>query len=244
MWTADSFQRDVSAGKWIDESLKRFARDHRAVVVGSVLPTEFDSYARVFHPAHRRTGPSAGQVVPVTWRAVAAANGRTAHPLMEWEFLLPTTAARTGQPGLWDKAPGTGELARPTAEALAGVLANFTTTTDQCWYAIWEGHTILDDVRQNAGRLEIYDKGMFLIKDSIAAAGNRFRSLLSPNLWWSDDRAWCVATDTDLMATYVGGSARCIDAIINCPDLEALEVSATMSVQWDSDTVNPRPERY
>ncbi|MFC9837889.1 hypothetical protein ACFVKB_29370 [Rhodococcus sp. NPDC127530] len=105
-------------------------------------------------------------------------------------------------------------------------------------------HTILDDVRQNAGRLEIYDKGMFLIKDSIAAAGNRFRSLLSPNLWWSDDRAWCVATDTDLMATYVGGSARCIDAIINCPDLEALEVSATMSVQWDSDTVNPRPERY
>ncbi|MDI9979426.1 hypothetical protein [Rhodococcus sp. IEGM 1307] len=242
MWTADSFQRDVSAGTWVDESLKRFAIDHRAGLVGQVVPPEFDAYARIFHPAHRRTGPSAGQREPITWHAVAAANERTAHPLMEWEFLLPTPAARKGQPGLWDEAPIPGELTGPTAEALIGVLANFTTTPDQCWYAIWEGSTLLDDVRENAGLLQAGNMAMFLLTDSITAAGTQFRNLLSPNLWWPDDRAWCVATDIDLMASYVGASTECVHAITNCSDLEALEVSATMSVQWDSDTINPRPD--
>ena len=84
---------------------------------------------------------------------------------------------------------------------------------------------------------------MFLIGDAITAADNRFRTLLSPNLWWPQDRAWCVATNIDLLASYVGGSRQYVEAILASPDLEAFEVSAEMSVQWDSDTINPRPER-
>ncbi|MCZ4590055.1 hypothetical protein R1X32_13475 [Rhodococcus opacus] len=95
---------------------------------------------------------------------------------------------------------------------------------------------------ENAGLLQAGNMGMFLLTDSITAAGSRFRNLLSPNLWWPDDRAWCVATDVDLMASYVGASTECVHAITNCSELEALEVSATMSVQWDSDTINPRPD--
>lgn len=45
------------------------------------------------------------------------------------------------------------------------------------------------------------------------------------------------------MASYVGGSSQCVEAILASPDLEAFEVLAEMSVQWDSDTINPRPER-
>lgn len=84
---------------------------------------------------------------------------------------------------------------------------------------------------------------MFLITDSITSADNRFRTLLPPNLWWPQDRTWCVATDIDLMAGYVGGSRQCVEAILDSSELEAFEVSAEMSVQWDSDTINPRPER-
>ena len=26
----------------------------------------------------------------------------------------------------------------------------------------------------------------------------------TPNLWWSDERSWCVATEIDLNTTYIG----------------------------------------
>ena len=40
----------------------------------------------------------------------------------------------------------------------------------------------------------------------------------SPNIWWPEDHAWCVATDIDLFDTYVGGSRECIKAILSDPD--------------------------
>ena len=60
----------------------------------------------------------------------------------------------------------------------------------------------------------------------------------SPSLWWSEDRAWCVATDIDLYDTYVGGSESCIERILNCPDLEALPVSIDARIDWGADIVN------
>ena len=243
VWTADSFEQDVSAGDWVEEGLSRFADGHRGTLVGDVVPPVFEAYARVFPPAHRRTGPAAGEVEPITWGEVAEANGRTAHPLMEWDFITPAVSRGRGQPGLWDEAPETGKLDGPTARALIAVLTPFTTTADQCWFAIWEGNTLLDDVRDHAGRMQAGWMGMFLIADAITAAENRFRTLLAPNLWWPQDRAWCVATNIDLMASYVGGSRRCVEAILASPELEAFEVAPEMSVQWDSDTVNRRPSR-
>jgi hypothetical protein len=63
----------------------------------------------------------------------------------------------------------------------------------------------------------------------------------SPNLWWPDDRAWCVATEIDFSYTYVGGTRRCVDAIVQAPGLEAYAVDAAGAVTWDGDRVNPRP---
>lgn len=47
----------------------------------------------------------------------------------------------------------------------------------------------------------------------------------SPNLWWPDDRAWCVATEIDLAWTYVGGSAALISDVLASPRLEAQPAS-------------------
>jgi len=47
-----------------------------------------------------------------------------------------------------------------------------------------------------------------------------------PNLWWPNDRAWFVATEIDLVSTYVGGRADLVRAIVASPDLEAFEVAA------------------
>ena len=60
----------------------------------------------------------------------------------------------------------------------------------------------------------------------------------SPNLWWPEDRAWCVATDIDLYDTYVGGSLECIEAIMSNPDLEALPTTLDARLDLFGDTIN------
>ncbi|MFL6141792.1 MAG: hypothetical protein ACJ72N_07985 [Labedaea sp.] len=64
---------------------------------------------------------------------------------------------------------------------------------------------------------------------------------LHPNLWWPDDRAWCVATEIDLTSTYVGGGIEAIGAILADPRLEALPAHADHPITWDSDVINRRP---
>jgi hypothetical protein len=44
----------------------------------------------------------------------------------------------------------------------------------------------------------------------------------TPNLWWSHDRSWCVASEIDLPWTYVGGSKGLIGRVLSHPELEAL----------------------
>ena len=65
----------------------------------------------------------------------------------------------------------------------------------------------------------------------------------SANLWWPADRAWFVATDIDLMTTYVGGSAACIAAALAAEGLETAQVPSDQKVTWDADTINPLPSR-
>ncbi len=63
----------------------------------------------------------------------------------------------------------------------------------------------------------------------------------SASLWWPADRAWFVATDIDLVTTFVGGSAGCIDDLLAAPGLEAALVPVDQRFTWDADTVNPWP---
>jgi hypothetical protein len=60
----------------------------------------------------------------------------------------------------------------------------------------------------------------------------------SPNLWWPDDRTWCVATDIDLDSTYVGGSAALVRDVLRDELFEAFEVNAS---DVRGDTVNREP---
>jgi hypothetical protein len=59
-----------------------------------------------------------------------------------------------------------------------------------------------------------------------------------PNIWWPDDRAWCVASEIDLPYTYIGGSIDLIDAILKDPALEAVPSDIGDGITYDSDKVN------
>jgi hypothetical protein len=229
---------DTSAAKWVIEGLRDF--DH---TVGSIVPAGFDAYARVFHPARLRAGSS---VKEVRWAEVAAANGRAMHPAAEWGSITGSWAYQYNdeQPGLWSDPPQTGSLPPDTARRLVEVLQRHTTTPSVCWFAVWEGKGGLRPHLDLAPRFEVPERPMWLLRGPVRAAAT------SPypgppddsvNLWWPDDRAWCVGTDIDLMTSYIGASKDCVDALAEEPSLEVLSVSIDQYVTWDADTINPLP---
>ncbi|HXN78940.1 MAG TPA: hypothetical protein VN965_09245 [Candidatus Dormibacteraeota bacterium] len=59
-----------------------------------------------------------------------------------------------------------------------------------------------------------------------------------PNIWWPDDRTWCVASEIDLPYTYVGGSKELIEEILKHRALEALPSDVGDGITYDSDKVN------
>jgi hypothetical protein len=59
-----------------------------------------------------------------------------------------------------------------------------------------------------------------------------------PNLWWPDDRSWCVASEIDFPYTYVGGPKKLIEEILAEPALEALPASLNHGTTAFSDMVN------
>ena len=60
----------------------------------------------------------------------------------------------------------------------------------------------------------------------------------SPNLFWPEDRAWCVASEIDLYCTLVAGSAAMAEALIADKRLETWRVYPEDSVTYDSDKIN------
>jgi hypothetical protein len=61
-----------------------------------------------------------------------------------------------------------------------------------------------------------------------------------PNLWWPEDRAWCVATEVDGYDTYVGGSEGCIEAVVGSVALETYRIDPPFVIP-DVDPLNPAP---
>ena len=168
------------------------------------------------------------------------------HPAAEWGSITGSWDYQYGgeQPGVWAESPMTGSLPAETASQLAAVLALHPQPAGSCWFAVWEGKGPLDAELDAAPPFELPARPMWLLHGPVqAAATSPHPGALgdSVNLWWPEDRAWCVGTDIDLMTTYVGGSVDCIQTLLAETSLEALAVSVDQYVTWDADTINPLP---
>lgn len=102
----------------------------------------------------------------------------------------------------------------------------------------------------SAPRFAVPDRRMHILCGPLAAIDDFYKRYGSPpslclrnppSLWWPGDRAWCVSTDIDLMATYIGASATAIDDLIADDQIEALQVPDDQPVTWDADKINPLP---
>ncbi|CAN5300033.1 hypothetical protein BH20ACT5_BH20ACT5_01540 [soil metagenome] len=63
----------------------------------------------------------------------------------------------------------------------------------------------------------------------------------SPNLFWPEDRAWCVASEIDFDSTLVGGSTALVEALVAEPGLEVWPVEPDDSLAHDADKLNHPP---
>ena len=128
-----------------------------------------------------------------------------------------------------------GTLAPDELRVLTHSLAAHTQRPDACWFAVWDGYACLHgspaiaelraadseeppadfpDRAGDAPRVQIPGRSLLLYEGAIEAAARFCRdepTCQSPNLWWPQDRAWCVATEIDLCWTYVGGSRALAD---------------------------------
>ena len=152
-----------------------------------------------------------------------------------------------GQPGVFDQPPETGTMPTELVESLASALARHTATPDQCYFAIWEGYAqALSPAIRAAPTFEVPSRRYHLLTGPVGAvreiadgALSRFRSQ-SPNLWWPQDRAWCVATEIDFKTTYIGADGSCVEELATLPAIEAATVAPDLGIDLFSDTVNPR----
>lgn len=188
--------------------------------VSSVIPRGFEAYVRVLHPVLIGDGSNKRYVqwceilqdgeVPVrraTFKQVVAASGN--------QFLV------------GDAKPLDGTLPLPTAKALIDRLSRHFSTSELCWFAIWDGFwwqrdagTVPDEVRLG-GRLRLPQREYFLysglLEDALAFTPQIEQT---PNMWWPETRNWFVATDIDLEWTYVGGPEQLISDLLSDHRLE------------------------
>jgi hypothetical protein len=230
--TALSPAPDATPADWVVAGLGAFG-DHDVV---SLLPAGFSSYVRVFHPA-AQDGRS------VRWAEIAQANGTHAHPEMQLNAITRHAHPRARpQPGIFDEEPEWGSLPGTEAATLVAILARQTTTADRCWFGIWSGfHGLAEATGAPTFGTEFRQYHLLTGPiEAAAATADRFDRLghQAANLWWPDDRAWCVATDIDLDSTYVGCDEACERALL-ASELEAAAIRPSAGIDAFSDSINP-----
>jgi hypothetical protein len=208
---------NVEEAAWIGGRLRPFD----SCVVTSVVPSGFDAYTRLLHPLNPRLPDQR----PGRWAEVAEWSGvELAQGIGFPDIALPELEPGGVEP--WPgRVPQVGTLHPADADALAAVLARHTSTPDRCWFCTWEGWAavFLDD----GPRVELPGRNYGLFVGPLAALPSLIAAQdgRSPNLWWPDDRAWCVATEIDLAWTYVGGPAALISDLLADSRVEAQPAS-------------------
>jgi hypothetical protein len=121
---------------------------------------------------------------------------------------------------------------RPRVEALVGLLSDFTTTPDHAWFCLWEGYGGLGSPPSGTSLLQDPPGGSFrrylVFKGALSAVGATLEYPLRqlPDLFWPEDAAWFVGSDTDLDWMYIGGTESCIDALLRDRDFVGRRVGS------------------
>ena len=242
---------DVSPADWIVEQL--WARSASGVRVGELIPEGFEAYARIFHPAYRAT-EAPGVEERIAWYTIANWTGQTVHPEMQFNRIAKLPDAPVYNHPEWGTRPIVGYLPDEECLLLTRVLSSFTSTPESCYFCLWEGYGGMNaHYRRNPKVKAARGWEYWLFRGPIhGALGGLHPTSETPNIWWPEDRAWCVVTHVDFSETFVGGTQACIDRILGYSNwnwgnnsrmrfsgLETLQISLDARVDINGDNINP-----
>lgn len=231
---------DMSPGKWLQERLWTWGAgsNRQGLAVGSLVPEGFEAYARVLHPA---TSETERGFESVRWSVIASWTGRTVHPLMQFHRIADLPAFPGHRAPKWGFVPSEGEMPSAEGERLVAILRAHTATPDRCYLGLWEGYGVPElNAFANLPRLMLPHRAYFLFLGPIDAVTSMSIGGFQhpPNLWWPEDRAWCVASEIDLSETYLAASEACVSEVTSDPGLEAYPVPLEGRVDVDGDLIN------
>lgn len=196
------------------------------------------------------------------WSTVAGWNAKAVHPEMQFHSIGGPWMGAPQLAGPPIQQPRLGVLSDRQCGALIELLARHTETPDSCWLCIWDGYghlhrggsvqylvafqgdsppigfeppPLIPQPPYPSHRVKLPGRQYLLFKGPVSAARG-WRD--GPNLWWPEDRRWCVASEIDFPYTYVGGSEELIAEVLDHPDLEALPAKLTDGITAASDTIN------
>jgi hypothetical protein len=261
-WQSLPPSEDVEAAAWIGDRLHPFAQD-----VGSVIPPGFPAYARIFHPASasRDWVPvdvrwstiaswSGRTVHPEMQFHAIASPAERGQPVgrMPW-----SGEPRLGTPSKAQMKALAGLLSTSTSTPNACWYClwdgyGYVTGAVVALHAFKQGPRSAGAQRPrrwnlrmpmpkalgglpDRKRVRLPHRDYLLFRGPVAKAQGWEDG---PNLWWPDDRAWCVASEIDLPYSCVGGSPELIDAILADPAIEALPATLADGITYDSDKIN------
>jgi hypothetical protein len=212
---------DVSPADWVVERL--WPWDRQRIRIGTFAPEGFEGYARIQHP--EEPAQDVIGLLPrkqlLVLRTVLEPFTRT--PERCWYCVWAGYGALSG--GTMLRLVPRGLLPRLRAE----------------WRMKREADRKAErDAELTASIPQVEGEGegpYFLFQGPLNEAALEFdNDYRPPNIWWPDDRAWCVATGIDFSWTYVEASRVCIDRILTSPDLDTREVSIDVLAVDPSDT--------
>lgn len=206
--------------------------------VESVIPRGFAAYARILHPP---SGPAGERV---RWSDVAHWTGTVLHPLAQfsalagrWEY---GQRDGVGWPGDY---PLVGCLDLVQLRLLCEILALHTSTPSSCWLTVWAGFGDLPEKwNRTAPQVLQPDREYYIFErplDEVVEFSRQVES--SPNQWWPQDHAWCVASEIDFDSTLVAGSQDLVTEVVAHAGIEALQVASGDDLSINGDTINPLP---
>ncbi len=250
---------EVAATVWLGPRLRSFGS-----AVAAVVPDGFLSYVRILHPAQGKNGEPVrwSSVAARTGRIMhrLAQFHAIARPLVSaepdstpWEGVSPqggnlppellrvlcrtlrkhTTTANSCWFCLWE---GYGWL---RGSSTATIIAS----SDGILKLPRAGPDFASEMLHQA-RVSLPNRDYLLFEGPLEAAtelGERIGDAFfpqSPNLFWPQDHAWCVASEIDLFCTLIAGSDSLAEDLVNNPMLEAWRVEPGDSIAFDSDQIN------
>lgn len=244
---------DSAAADWIEPELTgKFG------TVGGLVPSRYQSFIRIFHPATTSDGK------PATWSQVAKAMGRTMHPCVQWHALLGSSDPEEFSGSEWSGGyPERGELPAELFKALCAALGS---EAARCYFGVdigwtaaslavswkqdeptkvgtteWRGADVPGahfELPHGSGREFLLVRGPLNAVAEIAEAIGQGDLGSLVHLVWPPDHSWYLATDVDFDSSILGGSVELLNRVASSAGVEALQVNLDDSLTADADYVN------